>query len=148
MREPDPASIAWVARGDVTNRIIDSTPFGLGTYGSRSTPVSGAAAALVARKVKAKAQIIASGMLEVLVADLEWTKRAFNVKGDPSKSVTIQDIAMKAHGAGDLPEGLEGGLVVCSANRRRSCVVGAGRADRVAVQTGSATLSSQQCRQS
>ncbi|MGI9616938.1 MAG: aerobic carbon-monoxide dehydrogenase large subunit [Acidimicrobiales bacterium] len=88
----------------------DNTPFGLGTYGSRSTPVSGAAAALVARKVRDKAQIIASGMLEVAVTDLEWQKGAFAVKGDPSKSVTIQDIAMRAHGAGDLPDGIEGGL--------------------------------------
>ncbi len=95
---------------DVVHGDTDNTPFGLGTYGSRSTPVSGAAAALVARKVKDKAQIIASGMLEVSVSDLEWSKGAFNVKGDPSKSVTIQDIAMKAHGAGDLPEGIEGGL--------------------------------------
>ena len=94
-----------VIKGDT-----DRTPFGLGTYGSRSTPVSGAAAALVARKVRDKAQIIASGMLEVSVADLEWQKGSFQVKGDPSKSVTIHDIAMKAHGAGDLPEGIEGGL--------------------------------------
>ncbi len=35
----------------VVNGDTDQTPFGLGTYGSRSTPVSGAAAALVARKV-------------------------------------------------------------------------------------------------
>jgi carbon-monoxide dehydrogenase large subunit len=99
-----PADIA-VVNGDT-----DQTPFGLGTYGSRSTPVSGAAAALVARKVRDKAQIIASGMLEVSVADLEWEKGSFRVKGDPGKSVTIQDIAMRAHGAGDLPEGVEGGL--------------------------------------
>jgi len=32
------------------------------------------------------------------------------VKGDPGTSVTIQDIAMRAYGSGDLPEGLEGGL--------------------------------------
>ena len=32
------------------------------------------------------------------------------MKGDPTRSVTIQDIAMRAHGAGDLPEGIEGGL--------------------------------------
>ncbi len=95
---------------EVIHGDTDNTPFGLGTYGSRSTPVSGAAAALVARKVRDKAQIIASGMLEVSVADLEWDKGSFVVKGDPTKSVTIQDIAMKAHGAGDLPEGIEGGL--------------------------------------
>jgi len=95
---------------DVVHGDTDNTPFGLGTYGSRSTPVSGAAAALVARKVRDKAQIIASGMLEVSVADLQWDKGSFSVKGDPSQSVTIQDIAMKAHGAGDLPDGVEGGL--------------------------------------
>ena len=95
---------------DVVHGDTDQTPFGLGTYGSRSTPVSGAAAALVARKVRDKAQIIASGMLEVSVADLEWDKGSFRVKGDPAASVTIQEIAMKAHGAGDLPEGVEGGL--------------------------------------
>ena len=46
---------------DVVHGDTDQTPFGLGTYGSRSTPVSGAAAALVARKVRDKAKIIASG---------------------------------------------------------------------------------------
>ncbi|WP_406053890.1 aerobic carbon-monoxide dehydrogenase large subunit [Kribbella sp. NBC_00889] len=95
---------------EVVHGDTDNTPFGLGTYGSRSTPVSGAAAALVARKVRDKARIIASGMLEVSVADLEWTKGSFHVKGDPGTAVTIQDIAMRAHGAGDLPEGIEGGL--------------------------------------
>ncbi|MBU2668318.1 carbon-monoxide dehydrogenase large subunit [Actinoplanes bogorensis] len=95
---------------EVVHGDTDQTPFGLGTYGSRSTPVSGAAAALVARKVRDKAQLIASAMLEVTVADLEWVKGSFQVKGDPAKAVTIQQIAMRAHGAGDLPDGVEGGL--------------------------------------
>ncbi|WP_380165449.1 aerobic carbon-monoxide dehydrogenase large subunit [Jannaschia sp. R86511] len=95
---------------DVVHGDTDNTPFGLGTYGSRSTPVSGAAAALVARKVRDKARIIASGMLEVNVTDLEWDKGRFHVAGDDSASVTIQEIAFRAHGAGDLPEGIEGGL--------------------------------------
>jgi carbon-monoxide dehydrogenase large subunit len=95
---------------DVVHGDTDQTPFGLGTYGSRSTAVSGAAAVLVARKVRDKARIIASGMLEISAADLEWRKGAFHVAGDPSTSVTIQDIAMRAHGAGDLPDGVEGGL--------------------------------------
>ncbi len=95
---------------DVVHGDTDNTPYGLGTYGSRSTPVSGAAAALVARKVRDKARIIASSMLEVSVADLEWQKGSFHVKGDPSTSVTIQEVAMRAHGAGEFPEGVEGGL--------------------------------------
>ena len=37
---------------EVVHGDTDRTPFGLGTYGSRSTPVSGAATALVARKVR------------------------------------------------------------------------------------------------
>jgi aerobic carbon-monoxide dehydrogenase large subunit len=100
-----PPALIRVVHGDT-----DQTPYGLGTYGSRSTPVSGAAAALVARKVRDKARLIAAGMLEVSAADLDWEKGSFHVTGDPSKSVTIQDIAMRAHGAGDLPEGIEGGL--------------------------------------
>ncbi|HEX9072263.1 MAG TPA: aerobic carbon-monoxide dehydrogenase large subunit, partial [Pseudolabrys sp.] len=50
----------------------DTAPYGLGTYGSRSTPVSGAATAMACRKIKAKAQMIAAYMLEVHDDDLEW----------------------------------------------------------------------------
>jgi aerobic carbon-monoxide dehydrogenase large subunit len=95
---------------EVVHGDTDQTPFGLGTYGSRSTPVSGAAAVLVARKVRDKAQLIASSMLEVSPGDLEWRKGAFAVKGVPSASVTIQEVARRAYGSGDLPDGVEGGL--------------------------------------
>jgi carbon-monoxide dehydrogenase large subunit len=95
---------------DVVHGDTDRTPFGLGTYGSRSTPVSGAATAIVARKVRDKARVIASAMLEVAAEDLEWEKGRWFVKGDPEKGATIQEIAMGAHGAVELPEGVEGGL--------------------------------------
>ncbi len=52
---------------------------------SRSTPVTGAATALVARKVREQARIVASAMLEVSPDDLEWEKGRFFVKGDPEK---------------------------------------------------------------
>ena len=42
----------------------DKSPYGLGTYGSRSTPVSGGAVAVVSRKVRDKARLIAATMLE------------------------------------------------------------------------------------
>jgi carbon-monoxide dehydrogenase large subunit len=95
---------------EVVNGDTDRTPYGLGTYGSRSTPVSGAAAALVARKVRERARLIAAGMLEASADDLEWEKGRWFVKGDPEQGRTIQEIAMAAHGAGDLPEGVEGVL--------------------------------------
>src|SRR3954453_1532376 len=85
-------------------------PFGLGPYGSRSTPVSGAAAAMTARKVRDKARVIAATMLEAAPEDLEWEKGRWFVKGDPSVGKTIQEIALGAHGAGGLPEGVEGTL--------------------------------------
>ena len=88
----------------------DQTPFGLGTYGSRSTPVSGAAAAVVARKVRDKARIIAGAMLEVSPDDLEWEKGRWFVRGDPSAGKSIQEIALAAHGTLELPEGVEGHL--------------------------------------
>jgi carbon-monoxide dehydrogenase large subunit len=98
---------------EVVHGDTDTTPFGLGTYGSRSTPVSGAAAAVVARKVRDKARLIAAAMLEASPADLEWEKgppARWFVKGDPEQAATIPEIALAAHGAMELPEGVEGAL--------------------------------------
>ncbi|MBX6387894.1 MAG: carbon-monoxide dehydrogenase large subunit [Frankia sp.] len=89
----------------------DRTPFGLGTYGSRSTPVSGAATVLVARQVREQARQIAAVLLESAPATLEWSAGRFQVAtgGARGRSVSIADIAAAAYGA-DLPEGLAGGL--------------------------------------
>ena len=95
---------------DVVHGDTDNTPFGLGTYGSRSTPVSGAAVAVAAQRVRDKARIVAAAMLEVSPDDLEWEKGRFFVKGDPSAAKTIQEIALGAHGTVELPEGVEGHL--------------------------------------
>jgi aerobic carbon-monoxide dehydrogenase large subunit len=86
----------------------DHTPYGLGTYASRSTPVAGAATAMVARKVRAKAQKIAAHLLEASPDDLEWERGRFFVKGAPDKAKTIQEIAFAAYT--DVPEGLECGF--------------------------------------
>ena len=88
----------------------DNTPFGLGTYGSRSTPVSGGAAAIVARRVRDKARIVAAAALECSPDDLEWELGRWQVKGDPEKGKTIQEIAMLAHSSLELPDGVEGHL--------------------------------------
>jgi carbon-monoxide dehydrogenase large subunit len=95
---------------EVVHGDTDQTPFGLGTYGSRSTPVSGAASAMVARKVRERARIVASAMLEVSPDDLEWEKGRWFVRGDPEQGRTIQEIALAAHSNLELPEGIEGHL--------------------------------------
>ena len=86
----------------------DTAPYGLGTYGSRSTPVAGAAAARVGRKIRAKAQKIAAHLLEVAEGDLEWEIDRFKVKGLPEKEATMKEIAWAAYN--NLPEGMEPGL--------------------------------------
>ena len=95
---------------EVVHGDTDVTPYGLGTYGSRSTPVSGAATAIVARKVRDRARLVAAAMLEASPDDLEWEKGRWLVKGDPEKYATIQEIAMAARGSVELPAGVEAGL--------------------------------------
>ena len=86
----------------------DNTPYGLGTYASRSTPVAGAAAAMISRELREKARKIAGHLLEVAEDDLEWEPGRFVVKGSPDRAATIQDIAFAAYT--NLPEGLQAGL--------------------------------------
>jgi aerobic carbon-monoxide dehydrogenase large subunit len=95
---------------EVVHGDTDRTPFGLGTYGSRSTPVSGAAAAVVARKVRERARIVAAAMLEVSPDDLEWATGKWQVRGDPEQARSLAEIAMAAHSALELPDGIEGHL--------------------------------------
>ena len=63
----------------------DNTPYGLGTYASRSTPTSGAATAMVARRVREKAMKIAAHLLEVAEDDIEYEAGKFSVKGAPDQ---------------------------------------------------------------
>ncbi len=92
----------------------DSTPMGWGTYGSRTTAVGGAALALAARKIRDKAKVIAAHLLEASVEDMEYEDGNFFVKGSPDSSKTIQDIALMANVAWNMPEGVEAGLEATS----------------------------------
>jgi carbon-monoxide dehydrogenase large subunit len=98
-----PAADVTVEEGDT-----DTAPYGLGTYASRSTPVSGAATAMAARKIREKGKKIAAHLLECAEEDLDWEPGKFFVKGAPSKSKSIQDIAFAAYT--NMPQGMEAGL--------------------------------------
>src|SRR5213076_1860328 len=93
---------------DVEHGDTDTAPYGLGTYASRSTPVAGAATAMVARKLREKARTIAAHLLEAAEEDLEWEPGRFFVKGAPGKAKTIQEIAFATYT--NVPEGMEAGL--------------------------------------
>jgi carbon-monoxide dehydrogenase large subunit len=92
----------------------DSTPMGWGTYGSRTTAVGGAALAVATRKIKEKAKLLASHLLEAAVEDMDYTDGKFFVKGFPDRHKTIQDIALMANVAWNLPQGMEAGLEASS----------------------------------
>ncbi len=95
---------------EVVHGDTDTTPYGMGTYGSRSTPVSGAATALAARKVRERARLVASAMLEVAPEDLAWADGRWSVRGDPTVGASLREIAAAARGAVELPPGVEAGL--------------------------------------
>ncbi len=94
-----------IVHGD-TNR----TPMGWGTYGSRTTPVAGAALVLAARKLKEKARALTAHLLEAAVEDIEYQDGRFQVKGSPDKFKTIQDVTLMANVAWNMPAGMEPGM--------------------------------------
>lgn len=102
-----PADQITIEEGDT-----DTAPYGLGTYGSRSTPVAGAATAMAGRKIRAKAQMIAAYLLEVHDNDVEWDVDRFTVKGVPDRFKTMKEIAYAAYNQA-IP-GLEPGLEAVS----------------------------------
>ena len=102
-----PAENITIEEGDT-----DTAPYGLGTYGSRSTPVAGAATAMAGRKIRAKAQMIAAYLLEVHEGDLEWDIDRFQVKGAPERCKTMAEIAFASYNQA-IP-GLEPGLEAVS----------------------------------
>ena len=98
-----PASVIQVEEGDTS-----TAPYGLGTYGSRSTPVAGAAVARASRKIREKARRIAAHLLEVSPDDLEFDLDRFVVKGSPQQVKTMKEIAWAAYN--NVPQGMEMGL--------------------------------------
>lgn len=83
------------------------TPFGYGSYGSRTSSVGMTAAIKAAAKVKAKAARYAAHMLEASPEDIEVVGAEYRVKGSPDRKKTIQEIAFALDLAFDTPEGME-----------------------------------------
>jgi carbon-monoxide dehydrogenase large subunit len=102
-----PAENITIEEGDT-----DTAPYGLGTYGSRSTPVAGAATAMAGRKIRAKAQMIAAHLLEVHDDDVEFDVDRFVVKGAPERSKTMAEVIFAAYN--NVPPGMEPGLEAVS----------------------------------
>jgi aerobic carbon-monoxide dehydrogenase large subunit len=95
---------------EVVHGDTERTPMGWGSYGSRSTPVGSGALMGAIAKIREKAKIVTAHLLEAAAEDIDYADGKFFVKGTPSKFKTIQDVALMANVAWNLPKGLEPGL--------------------------------------
>jgi len=83
------------------------TPFGYGTYGSRTANVGSGAVIKAAAKIRDKARRYAAHMLEASADDIEIDGASYRVKGSPDKVKTLQEISFALDLAFDTPEGME-----------------------------------------
>ncbi|OFX27594.1 MAG: carbon monoxide dehydrogenase [Armatimonadetes bacterium RBG_16_67_12] len=98
-----------VALDDVIVQHSDTlgTPFGYGTYGSRSAAVGGVAVHMSAAKIKEKAKRLAAHLLEAAEADIVYEDGRAYVRGAPDRAKTIQELALAASVGYNLPQGME-----------------------------------------
>jgi carbon-monoxide dehydrogenase large subunit len=103
------ASELGVPMDDIVVQHSDTqgTPFGYGSYGSRTSSVGMTAAVKAAGKIREKARRYAAHMLEANVEDIEVNGADYSVKGSPDKKKTLQEIAFALDLAFDAPEGME-----------------------------------------
>jgi carbon-monoxide dehydrogenase large subunit len=91
----------------------DTNRFGNG-HGFNTSPSAGTSAAIVSatEKIRAKGVQLAGMALQTAPEQLTWSNGAW-MAGDGSDRAqvkTIEDVALYAHGTGELPPGVEGGL--------------------------------------
>ncbi|MDX6538817.1 MAG: aerobic carbon-monoxide dehydrogenase large subunit [Gaiellales bacterium] len=95
---------------EVVHGDTGQSPYGLGTYGSRSLAVGGTALHITCGKVREKARLIAAHLLECSADDLEWEAGRWQVKGSPERAKTIQELAFAAWAGDSMPAGVEPNL--------------------------------------
>ncbi|RIK41002.1 MAG: carbon monoxide dehydrogenase [Chloroflexi bacterium] len=95
---------------DIVHGDTQMVPMGMGTYGSRSLAVGGAAIVSASRMVVEKARTIAAHLMEVGVDDVTFDSGTFYVTGAPDKVKTIQEVALASYLAWNMPEGVTPGL--------------------------------------
>jgi carbon-monoxide dehydrogenase large subunit len=97
-------------RIEVSHGDTKDTPYGQGTYGSRSAAVGGSAVKITAGSVKDKIKKLAAHMLEAAETDIEMADGQVFVKGVPNRAVSFEKVARTAYNPDRLPQGMEVGL--------------------------------------
>ena len=88
----------------------DQVQYGWGTYGSRSAAVGGSAIAVALDRIIEKGRKIAAHLLEAAEEDVVFEDGKYYVKGAPDQAKTLQEVALQAYLAHNLPKGLEPAL--------------------------------------
>jgi carbon-monoxide dehydrogenase large subunit len=90
----------------------ERTPYGVGTYGSRSAAIGGSALVKSAEKIRDKITRIAAHQLEAAVEDMVYDREngKVHVKGSPDQAKSFGELAFAVTTADNLPEGMEAGL--------------------------------------
>ena len=83
---------------------------GIGTFGSRSQAVGGAALHMAGTKVRTKMAQFAGALLEAAPEDIVFEAGKIMVKGAPAKAKAFSEVAGFAYIPVPLPEGMEPGL--------------------------------------
>ena len=83
---------------------------GIGTFGSRSQAVGGAALHMAGTKVRTKMAQFAGALLEAAPEDIVFEGGKIMVKGAPAKAKSFAEVASFAYIPVPLPEGMEPGL--------------------------------------
>jgi aerobic carbon-monoxide dehydrogenase large subunit len=95
---------------DVVHGDTGRVPFGMGTYGSRSISVGGAAIMKALDKIETKAKKIAAHLLESSDADIDFANGEFTVRGT-DKKIAFGAVALTAYVPHNYPlDKLEPGL--------------------------------------
>ncbi|HEY2702783.1 MAG TPA: molybdopterin cofactor-binding domain-containing protein [Candidatus Dormibacteraeota bacterium] len=94
---------------DIKHGDTGESPFGYGTYGSRSLAVGGISILKSCQKVVEKARRLAAHIFEAAEEDVVFDQGRFYVKGSPDNAKVLGELAFASYGAG-LPEGMEQGL--------------------------------------
>ncbi|HEY3130182.1 MAG TPA: xanthine dehydrogenase family protein molybdopterin-binding subunit [Acidobacteriota bacterium] len=84
--------------------------YGIGTFGSRATAVGGTAVYRAIEKLLQKGTLLAAHLLQAPKKEIQFEGGKFSIKGDASKSISLQEMALASYTAKNLPVNFEPGL--------------------------------------
>src|SRR5262249_42405762 len=99
---------------DIVHGDTGRVPFGMGSYGSRSGAVGGAAIITSLQKIADKGRKLAAHLLEAAPDDVELKNGRFSVKGSPERGKTFAEVSLAAYLAHSMPKDMEPGLEATS----------------------------------